>query len=145
GRELVEDRLFPHLADEGFSRRHYPGGTTENILRNHTGVKAHVGLLIETHRAPQELRSFELGKGENDPGVRRRRVATQLAVVDDVIDWFAERSDAIEQVRAEALAEALANRGEIVFPNGAVLDPATCAYSLDAARFTPAVASKLES
>lgn len=145
GRELVEDRLFGHLTAEGFARGHYPGGDTENILRNHTGVKAHVGLLIETHRAPQRLRAFEIGKTENDPGVRRRRVASQLATMDDVLSWYAERADAIDEARAEALAEALANRGDVRFPNGQVLDPAVCGYELSASQYTQRVAGVLES
>ncbi|MFG3497461.1 M14 family metallocarboxypeptidase [Streptomyces sp. NPDC047928] len=114
------------------------GDGQERILRNTTGLKHAVGLLVETRVQP--LTEEE----RRDPAVNNlRRVRGHLAGLEGAFAFVTERRTAIEAATTTARLAGLADRGP-VFLGGADNDPPEpaetladppCGYRLDAARY----------
>ncbi|MDH2388121.1 M14 family metallocarboxypeptidase [Streptomyces sp. HNM0663] len=118
--------------------RQTAGDGQERILRNASGVKNAVGLLIESRVDP-------LTEGEqNDPAAnKRRRVASQRAALDGLLDYAGERRVRIEATTAAARLSGLLDRGPVYF-GGADNDPPDqdetlrnppCGYRLSAGQY----------
>ncbi|MFV2121693.1 M14 family metallocarboxypeptidase, partial [Streptomyces sp. Act-28] len=118
--------------------RQVAGDGQEHILRNTTGVKHAIGLLVETRREP-------LTAADRDDPARdnRRRVDAQLAAVDGAFAHVAERRGRITAATAAARTAGHSDRGPVLL-GGADNDPAEpaetlqdppCGYRLDPARY----------
>ncbi|MEU1281313.1 M14 family metallocarboxypeptidase [Streptomyces sp. NPDC005805] len=152
-RRLSEDHVRPAAAraghttgtygiwtdpDTGEPIRQTAGDGQERILRNATGVKNALGLLIESR--VDALTEQE----KDDPAVNhRRRHDSQLAALGGLFAFSTERRAAIEAATTTARLTGLADHGP-VYLGGADNDPATeeetiaappCAYRLDAAQY----------
>ncbi|WP_381792118.1 M14 family metallocarboxypeptidase [Streptomyces niveus] len=115
------------------------GDGQERILRNASGVKHSVGLLIESRVDPRSEAE------ENDPALnQRRRVDSQLDSLKGLFGYTDERRVQIAAATALSRAAGLLDRGA-VYVGGADNDPATpedtvenppCGYRLDAVQYT---------
>jgi hypothetical protein len=152
-RTLSENYVRPAAHHDGFSTGTYgiwadpvtgdpikqtAGDGQERILRNASGVKNAVGLLIES-------RVDALTEEEKaDPSLtNRRRVTSQLSALDGLFSFADERRDRIEATTAAARLAGFTDRGP-VYLGGADNDPATpeetlqdpsCGYRLDADQY----------
>ncbi|MCM2386809.1 M14 family metallopeptidase [Streptomyces albipurpureus] len=118
--------------------RQVAGDGQERILRNASGAKNALGLLIESRVDP--LTPQEQG----DPALNnRRRVGSQLSALDGLLSFAVERRAAIEVATTTARLTGFLDRGP-VYLGGADNDPATpaetladppCGYRLDATQF----------
>ncbi|MER7832376.1 M14 family metallocarboxypeptidase [Streptomyces sp. NPDC095602] len=116
--------------------RQVAGDGQERILRNTTGVKHAVGLLVET----RENALSDSGDPARD---HRRRVDSHLAALDGAFAYVTERRDRIAAATAAARTAGYADRGPVLL-GGADNDPAEpaeilqdppCGYRLDPARY----------
>ncbi|MEU3599024.1 M14 family metallocarboxypeptidase [Streptomyces sp. NPDC006798] len=110
--------------ETGAPIRQVAGDGQERILRNATGVKNAVGLLIESRvdaMTPEELADESVNN--------RRRVASQLAALDGLYSFTDERRARIETATTTARLTGLRDRGP-VYLGGADNDPATEAETL---------------
>lgn len=114
------------------------GDGQERILRNASGVKNAVGLLIESRVDPlteEERADSSLNN--------RRRVGSQLSALGGLFSFTEERRDRLEATTTAARLSGFKDRGP-VYLGGADNDPATpeetlqdppCGYRLDAAQY----------
>ncbi|MFE3881571.1 M14 family metallocarboxypeptidase [Streptomyces lydicus] len=114
------------------------GDGQERILRNITGVKGAVGLLVETR--VDALTAAE----KADPALNnRRRVDSQLAALDGAFTFAVRHRPRIEAATAAARRAGYADRGPVYLDGadneppgaGGILAAPPCAYRLDPARF----------
>lgn len=118
--------------------RQTAGDGQERILRNASGVKHSVGLLIESRVDPRSEAE------ENDPALnQRRRVDSQLDSLKGLFGYTDERRVQIAAATALSRAAGLLDRGT-VYLGGADNEPAApedtienppCGYRLDAAQY----------
>jgi hypothetical protein len=150
---LSGDHVRPAAEDEGHTTgtygiwtdpvtgepiRQVAGDGQERILRNASGIKNTVGLLIESRvDAPTG------GGPADDPRNNRRRVAGQLAALSGLLKYAEERRGPLTEATRAARLAGSADHGPVYF-GGADNRPATpaetladppCAYRLDAAAF----------
>ncbi|WP_405793106.1 M14 family metallocarboxypeptidase [Streptomyces sp. NBC_01506] len=114
------------------------GDGQERILRNASGVKHSIGLLIESRVDPGSEAE------ENDPALnQRRRVDSQLDSLKGLFDYADKRRAKIATATALSRAAGLLDRGP-VYLGGADNEPAApedtldnppCGYRLDAAQY----------
>ncbi|GAA2231273.1 DUF2817 domain-containing protein [Streptomyces amakusaensis] len=118
--------------------RQVAGDGQERILRNASGVKSMVGLLVESRVDPltEEEKADEALNN-------RRRVGSQLIAVDGLLSFARERRAEIAGATSAARLEGLRDRGPVHL-GGADNDPAApgeiladppCGYRLDAAQY----------
>ncbi|CAM4112112.1 M14 family metallocarboxypeptidase [Kibdelosporangium persicum] len=118
------------------------GDGQERILRNTTGLKHALGLLVETNDAPNP--------GEDVPAAARRRVASQLYAVDGTLKLVRDRRGQVEAATTISRVTAPFQRGPIYFggadneapPAGEVEPNPPCGYRLTSAQYEQ-VAEKL--
>lgn len=118
--------------------RQTAGDGQERILRNASGVKHSVGLLIESRVDPKSEAE------ENDPALNhRRRVDSQLDSLKGLFGYTDERRIQLAAATALSRAAGLLDRGTVYF-GGGDNEPATpeqtvenppCGYRLDAAQY----------
>ncbi|MFJ9125407.1 M14 family metallocarboxypeptidase [Streptomyces sp. NPDC102340] len=133
---LSLDHVRPAAGDAGYSTGTYgiwtdpetgepikqtAGDGQERILRNVSGVKHSVGLLIESRVDPGTPAE------ENDPAlVNQRRRDSQLAALGGLFTYTSENRGAIEAATTAARAKGFTDRGPI-YLGGADNDPAEAA------------------
>ncbi|MEU0373237.1 M14 family metallocarboxypeptidase [Streptomyces sp. NPDC006283] len=152
-RTLSGDYVRPAAHDEGFSTGTYgiwtdpvtgepikqtAGDGQERILRNTSGIKNAVGLLIESR--VDALTEQE----QSDPALnKRRRVDSQLAALGGLLSYADERRGRVEAATTAARLSGFKDRGP-VYLGGADNDPAgpeetlvepPCGYRLDAEQY----------
>ncbi|WP_405997432.1 M14 family metallocarboxypeptidase [Streptomyces sp. NBC_00829] len=150
---LSEDYVRPAAHDGGHSTGTYgiwtdpvtgdpvkqtAGDGQERILRNASGVKNAVGLLIESRVDPKT------DEEKADPALNnRRRVDSQLDALGGLLAFAGERRGRIEAVTSAARLAGFSDRGP-VYLGGADNDPAKpeqiladppCGYRLDSAQY----------
>ncbi|RKT82642.1 Zinc carboxypeptidase [Saccharopolyspora antimicrobica] len=150
---LSEEYVRPAVEDIGFSTGVYgiwtdpetgepikqvAGDGQERILRNTTGVKNAIGLLVETRVDP--LTEEE----QADPAVNNhRRVDSQLAGITATLRMMSERRDEIATATTQARLAGLRDQGPVYFGGADNEPPAPekvdenppCAYRLTADQF----------
>ncbi|MFD3353229.1 M14 family metallopeptidase [Streptomyces fradiae] len=117
--------------------RQVAGDGQERILRNTTGVKHAVGLLVETRENALPGTGTGTGGGGGTGGGtggdpardHRRRVASQLAALDGAFAYVTERRARITAATAAARTAGYADRGPVLL-GGADNDPAGPAETL---------------
>ncbi|WEH14217.1 M14 family metallocarboxypeptidase [Streptomyces sp. VNUA24] len=116
--------------------RQVAGDGQERILRNMSGIKHSVGLLIESRVDPP-------AGGTEGPADRLRRVNSQLAALRGLFDFAAERGRHVDRVTGAARLAGLRDTGP-VYLGGADNDPAEpaeviqdppCGYRLTAQQY----------
>nr|WP_226962840.1 MULTISPECIES: M14 family metallocarboxypeptidase [unclassified Streptomyces] len=116
--------------------RQVAGDGQERILRNTTGLKHAVGLLVETRVQPPAA------TGQDDPARdHRRRVDTQRAALEGAFAFVEERRARIGAATAAARLAGYADRGPVMLGGadnepptpGEVLTDPPCAYRLSPA------------
>ncbi|WP_411574738.1 M14 family metallocarboxypeptidase [Streptomyces fradiae] len=121
--------------------RQVAGDGQGRILRNTTGVKHAVGLLVETRE--NALPGTGGGAGGDPARDHRRRVAGQLAALDGAFAYVTERRARITAATAAARTAGYADRGPVLL-GGADNDPAgpaetlrnpPCGYRLTAGQY----------
>ncbi len=124
--------------DTGEPIKQVAGDGQERILRNTTGVKHALGLLVEARSGP--LTDAE----KRDPALNnRRRVDSQLGGMHATRAMLSERRGEIEHATTQARAAGLLDRGPVYFggadneppaPGDVVQDP-PCGYRLSSEQF----------
>ncbi|MDX3135520.1 M14 family metallocarboxypeptidase [Streptomyces europaeiscabiei] len=116
--------------------RQVAGDGQERILRNMSGIKHSVGLLIESRVEP-------LTVGTEEPANNRRRVNSQLAALKGLFGFAGERGRQVDRVTGAARLAGLRDTGP-VYLGGADNDPAEpaeviqdppCGYRLTARQY----------
>ncbi|MDX3635913.1 M14 family metallocarboxypeptidase [Streptomyces europaeiscabiei] len=116
--------------------RQVAGDGQERILRNMSGIKHSVGLLIESRVEP-------LTAGVEEPANNRRRVNSQLAALKGLLGFAGERGRQVDRVTGAARLAGFRDTGP-VYLGGADNDPAEpaeviqdppCGYRLTARQY----------
>lgn len=84
--ELINDYMMPEVEAKGFTVGPYPGGGAPRTVRNVTGLRHSIGVLVEATWVDDYI----------------TRVEGQMASVESVLNFYNERFDEIGQVVEEA-------------------------------------------
>jgi hypothetical protein len=117
-KSLIEDWLYPHGSADGWWYCPYgcQGGgavglSQETILRNTMGLKNTVSMLLEARSGGGATRPNEAIAANN----RRRKTYSAMYTMQQLLDYYEERQEVVEDAIEDSIRFQRRNRGRVVF------------------------------